>query len=449
MAPFKSSNTQKGGSSDLPKPFTSYECRSLVDKVDSFVGDRTQPKTDSLKHRSDKKQRKNKAETKNSMSFSTHEVETFQGTENHTSTPAHQDIQQKKRKRSKSLHANDINDANEGVLSGPFVSANNTPGLKNGLKRSKSFSAENAELLKIRNDKTLANQGNPERKKQKRSKSLSGINTKLSKIIAVRENGEDVKPEGPNNEEHTAVSADVKDSTALGKMKKPHRKSSLKIDDQNVSSQQTNYDSPTSPGQPAFRLAKSTPTRIEPPVVAGQNKPLEFRRPLFNPFFHLQKFSVQNPEPIWSLPKQTLEDTETSKLNTGQIWTLGTRNAGENSKSEPSDAKRTATTTGRVTKHDKTDAASPTPLPKKEQKRRGRPKKVKEPATAPVLLPAAAHTSVLSTSAQASGTLVQPIASLAALLGSGDRAERLMKKLEQDEQMLTLEAEAWHKAMKF
>ncbi|KAF6839882.1 hypothetical protein CPLU01_01479 [Colletotrichum plurivorum] len=448
MAPFKSSNTQKGGSSDLPKPFTSHESRSLVDKVDSFVRDRAQPTTDSLKHKSDKKKRKKKAETKNFMSLSTHEVETFQGTESHTSTPAHQDTQQKKRKRSKSLHANDVNDANEGVLLGPFVSPNYTPGLKKGLKRSKSFSAENAELLKIRNDETLANQGKPERKKHKRSKSLSGMNTKLSKIIAVRENGEAVKPKDPNSEEHTAVSADVKDSTALGKMKKPHRKSSLNIDDQNVSSEQTTYDNPTSPGQPAFRLAKSTPARIEPPVVAGQHRPPEFRRPLFNPFLHLQKFSVQNPEPIWSPPKQT-EDTETSELNAGQIWTPGTRDAGENSKSESSDAKRTVTTTGRVTKHDKTDAASPTPLPKKEQKRRGRPKKVKEPATAQVLLPPAAHTSVLSTPAQASGTLVQPAASLAALLGSGDRAEQLMKKLEQDKQMLNLEAEAWHKATKF
>ncbi|KAF6810716.1 hypothetical protein CSOJ01_06160 [Colletotrichum sojae] len=449
MAPYKSSNTRKGGSSDLPKPFTSHESRSLVDKVDSFVRDRAQPTTDSLKHKSDKKKMKKKAETKNSMSFSTHEVETSQGTESHTSTPAHQDIQQKKRKRSKSLRANDINDANEGVLPGPFVSPNNTPGLKKGLRRSKSFSAENAQLPEIRNDKTLANQGKPEKKKHKRSKSLSGMNTKLSKIIAVRENGEAVKPEDPNNEEHTAVSSDVKDSTALGKMKKPRRKSSLNIDDQNVSSEQTNYDNPTSPGQPAFRLAKSTPTRIEPPVVDGQHRPPEFRRPLFNPFFHLQKFSVQNPEPIWSPPKQTLEDTKTPELNAGQIWTPGTRNAGENSKSESSDAKRTATTTGRVTKHDKTDAASPTPLPKKEQKRRGRPRKVDEPATAQVLLPASAHTSVLSTSAQASGTLVQPTASLAALLGNGDRAEQLMKKLEQDKQMLTLEAEAWHKAKKF
>lgn len=327
--------------------------------------------TDSQKGKSDKKKKKKKknAEAKKSKSSFTNDVKTFQEPESHTSPAVHQDTQQKKRKRSKSLVAWDLNEPNDIESLGLSVAHNHATELKKGLKRSKSFSAEDVELPKSCDGETLADHGGPEKKKP-------------------------------------------------------------------------------------FRPVRSTPTRIEPPVVPGQPNQGKSnysgaRKTPFNPFFGLQKFSVQNPEPIYSLPTQLVAATKASELNPNQIRTASTRNAGENNESGSRDAKRAATARGRIAKHDKNDTDSPTPLPKKEQKKRGRPKKIKEPTAAQMSMPATARTLVSTTSAQASGTLPQLTTPLAALLGSGERAEQLIKKLEQDKQMLDLEAEAWRKAMKF
>ncbi|KAJ0318905.1 hypothetical protein COL5a_010394 [Colletotrichum fioriniae] len=252
------------------------------------------------------------------------------------------------------------------------------------------------------------------------------------------------KEDKTNTERDTPVhNAKVAEPTIIeGKKKQKLRSKSLSIaekDEQSatpdrIKDTKTSIDDPQKVTSSPSTALKG-PTRI--PVPATPDNRGSFIRSAgrtpFNPFLNLKPHSVQHPAPSF-VPEKS------PKSPGGQVWVLDTTGSRKQNKNHEDDAKSVTMTIGKVDTPHKFDQGSPTPPPKKEQKKRGRPKKVKEPL-APVS-PHRAGSSVKATTPRARAS-----SDLVALLGSPKRAKKLQKVLKEDKAMLEQEKKSWYKAV--
>ncbi|KAL2881566.1 hypothetical protein SGCOL_003133 [Colletotrichum sp. CLE4] len=231
-----------------------------------------------------------------------------------------------------------------------------------------------------------------------------------------------------------------------GKKKKKLRSKSLSIaekDEQATMPDKTegiksSIDGPqkatSSPG-----TALKGPTRIHPPLppATPENRGSFVRtagHTPYNPFLNLKPHSVQHPGPSFVREKSP-------KSAGGQVWVLDTTGSRKKqNKSHEDDTKSVTMTIGKVDTPHKVDQGSPTPPPKKDQKKRGRPKKTKEP-----LIPASPHCAGFA--AQTATPRARTSSDLAALLGSPKRAKKLQKVLKEDRAMLEQEKKSWYEAV--
>ncbi|EXF76366.1 hypothetical protein CFIO01_12062 [Colletotrichum fioriniae PJ7] len=271
------------------------------------------------------------------------------------------------------------------------------------------------------------------RKKCKKPKKAGHI---LDNVVAMEDK--------TNTERDTPVhNAKVAEPTIIeGKKKQKLRSKSLSIaekDEQSatpdrIKDTKTSIDDPQKVTSSPSTALKG-PTRI--PVPATPDNRGSFIRSAgrtpFNPFLNLKPHSVQHPAPSF-VPEKS------PKSPGGQVWVLDTTGSRKQNKNHEDDAKSVTMTIGKVDTPHKFDQGSPTPPPKKEQKKRGRPKKVKEPL-APVS-PHRAGSSVKATTPRARAS-----SDLAALLGSPKRAKKLQKVLKEDKAMLEQEKKSWYKAV--
>ncbi|KAK1451143.1 hypothetical protein CCUS01_11128 [Colletotrichum cuscutae] len=252
------------------------------------------------------------------------------------------------------------------------------------------------------------------------------------------------KDDKANTEPDTLVhNAKVDEPTTIeGKKRKKLRSTSLSIaekDEQSASPDKIK-DSKTSVDGPQKAMSSPStalkgPTRI--PIPATPDNRGSFIRTAgrtpFNPFLNLKPHSVQHPAPSF-VPEKS------PKSPGGQVWVLDTTGSRKQNKKHEDDAKSVTMTIGKVDTPHKFDQGSPTPPPKKEQKKRGRPKKVKEP-----LAPVTPHRA--GSSAKATTPRARASSDLAALLGSPKRAKKLQKVLKEDKAMLEQEKKSWYKAV--
>ncbi|KAI3544378.1 hypothetical protein CABS01_12517 [Colletotrichum abscissum] len=252
------------------------------------------------------------------------------------------------------------------------------------------------------------------------------------------------KDDKANTERDTLVhNAKVDEPTTIeGKKRKKLRSTSLSIaekDEQSASPDKIK-DSKTSVDGPQKAMSSPStalkgPTRI--PIPATPDNRGSFIRTAgrtpFNPFLNLKPHSVQHPAPSF-VPEKSPKSPD------GQVWVLDTTGSRKQNKNHEDDAKSVTMTIGKVDTPHKFDQGSPTPPPKKEQKKRGRPKKVKEP-----LAPVSPHRA--GSSAKATTPRARASSDLAALLGSPKRAKKLQKVLKEDKAMLEQEKKSWYKAV--
>ncbi|UQC86791.1 uncharacterized protein CLUP02_12293 [Colletotrichum lupini] len=266
---------------------------------------------------------------------------------------------------------------------------------------------------------------------------------KLKKVGHISDNVV-AKDDKANTERDTLVhNAKVDEPTTIeGKKRKKLRSTSLSIaekDEQSASPDKIK-DTKTSVDGPQKAMSSPStalkgPTRI--PIPATPDNRGSFIRTAgrtpFNPFLNLKPHSVQHPAPSF-VPEKS------PKSPGGQVWVLDTTGSRKQNKNHEDDAKSVTMTIGKVDTPHKFDQGSPTPPPKKEQKKRGRPKKVKEPL---------AHVSPHRAGSSAKATTPRARASsdLAALLGSPKRAKKLQKVLKEDKAMLEQEKKSWYKAV--
>ncbi|KAK1638356.1 hypothetical protein BDP81DRAFT_392954 [Colletotrichum phormii] len=244
----------------------------------------------------------------------------------------------------------------------------------------------------------------------------------------------------PDKSVHDATVAEP--TIIEGKKKKKLRSKSLSIaekDDQAAMPDRTkdtksSIDGPqkvaSSPG-----TALKGPTRIHPatPDNRGSFVRTAGHTP-YNPFLSFKPHSVQHPGPSF-VPEKS------PKSAGGQVWVLDTTGSRKKqNKSLEDDTKSVTMTIGKVDTPHKVDQGSPTPPSKKDQKKRGRPKKAKEP-----LVPVSPHRA--GPAAQTATPRARASSDLAALLGSPKRAKKLQKVLKEDRAMLEQEKKSWYEAV--
>ncbi|KXH28703.1 hypothetical protein CSIM01_08324 [Colletotrichum simmondsii] len=252
------------------------------------------------------------------------------------------------------------------------------------------------------------------------------------------------KKDKANTERDTPVhNAKVDEPTIIeGKKKKKLRSKSLSIaeKDEQTATPDKIKGIETSIGDPQKAMSSPStalkgPTRI--PIPATPDNHGSFIRTAgrtpFNPFLNLKPHSIQHPAPSF-VPEKS------PKSPGGQVWVLDTTGSRKQNKNQEDDAKSVTMTIGKVDTPHKFDQGSPTPPPKKEQKKRGQPKKVKEP-----LAPMSPHRA--GSSAKATTPRARASSDLAALLGSPKRAKKLQKVLKEDKAMLEQEKKSWYKAV--
>ncbi|KAF4777553.1 hypothetical protein HER10_EVM0003600 [Colletotrichum scovillei] len=252
------------------------------------------------------------------------------------------------------------------------------------------------------------------------------------------------KEDKANTERDTLVhNAKVHEPTIIeGKKKKKLRNKLLSSAEKNeqtatpdkIKDIETSIDGPQKATSSSSTALKG-PTRI--PIPATPDNRGSFIRTAgrtpFNPFLNLKPHSVQHPAPSF-VPEKS------PKSPGGQVWVLDTTGSRKQNKNYEEEAKSVTMTIGKVDTPHKFDQGSPTPPPKKEQKKRGRPKKVKEP-----LAPVSPHRA--GSSAKATTPRARASSDLAALLGSLKRAKKLQKVLKEDKAMLEQEKKSWYKAV--
>ncbi|KAK7449467.1 hypothetical protein Landi51_05891 [Colletotrichum acutatum] len=252
------------------------------------------------------------------------------------------------------------------------------------------------------------------------------------------------KEDKANTERGTPIhNAKVAELTVVeGKKEKKLRNKSLSIaekDEQSatpdkIKDTKTSIDGPQKATSSPSTALKG-PTRI--PIPATPDNRGSFIRTAgrtpFNPFLNLKPHSVQHPAPSF-VPEKS------PKSPGGQVWVLDTTGSRKQNNIHEDDAKSVTLTIGKVDTPHKFDQGSPTPPPKKEQKKRGRPKKIKEP-----LAPVSPHRAGSATKATTSRARAS--SDLAALLGSPKRAKKLQKVLKDDKAMLEQEKKSWYKAV--
>ncbi|KZL88250.1 hypothetical protein CI238_01190 [Colletotrichum incanum] len=188
------------------------------------------------------------------------------------------------------------------------------------------------------------------------------------------------------------------------------------------------------------------PTRIEPQITPVAPFLETAGRTLLNPWSGFRRtFSIQNPEPV-NAPEESTGGAV--KAQDGQVWVLTTTGSRKKKRyRKDSDTKSVTMTIGKVDAPTKVDQGSPTPPPKKDQKKRGRPKKVKVPLMSLESRPATFQGQMSAPGVRASEDLIRLITPYAALLGSDERAESLNKLLEKDKELLREEKKTWFKAV--
>ncbi|OHE90690.1 hypothetical protein CORC01_14019 [Colletotrichum orchidophilum] len=252
----------------------------------------------------------------------------------------------------------------------------------------------------------------------------------------------------PEKSVHNTVVAELTIIQGRKKKKKLRSKSLVfaKEDDHAVTPDKTEdmkhsiHDSQKATLFPNATLKGPTPIHPPlPPVTPVYRGPFiqTAGRALFNPFSNLKPFSIQHLGPS-SVRSKTTESTEESpKVPDGQTWVLDTTGSRKRQKkSHGDDAKSVTMTIGKVDTPHKVDQGSPTPPPKKEQKKRGRP-----------LAPMSSQPAI--SAGQMSITGVRASSDLAALLGNPKRAKKLQKVLKEDKATLEQEKKSWFEAMGF
>ncbi|KZL64467.1 hypothetical protein CT0861_09079 [Colletotrichum tofieldiae] len=196
---------------------------------------------------------------------------------------------------------------------------------------------------------------------------------------------------------------------------------------------------------PTAKPTLKGPTRIEPPVTPVAPFLETAGRTRLNPWSDFRRtFSIQTPEPVYA----PVESTEATKAQDSQVWVLSTTGSRKKNRNRnDSDTKSVTMTIGKVDAPSNVDQGSPTPPPKKEQKQRGRPKKVKGPLMPLESRPATSQGQMSAPGVRASEDLIHLITPYATLLGSGERAESLNKLLQKDKELLKEEKKTWFKAV--
>ncbi|EFQ28866.1 uncharacterized protein GLRG_04010 [Colletotrichum graminicola M1.001] len=165
------------------------------------------------------------------------------------------------------------------------------------------------------------------------------------------------------------------------------------------------------------KRALKGPTRIRPPVIPVPSFFETAGRTPLNPWSAYRRASIEHIE-------------KAEKPQDDQVWVLGTTGSRKKGGLEDSDTKIFTKTIGKVDAPTKVDQSSPTPLPKKDQKKKTRlSRKVKKPVVPLDSLPEIAQGKTSVPGVRVSEDLVRLITPYAALLGSVERAESLNKLL--------------------
>ncbi|TDZ65906.1 hypothetical protein CTRI78_v003472 [Colletotrichum trifolii] len=277
------------------------------------------------------------------------------------------------------------------------------------------------------------------KKKHRKSKSLTADTEAVSGVdhdVVSRDQASTVQHEiqvAPID----ATSMQGEDNAAMGgeETKKKKSRGTKSSEDRGMEKPSTSDTTPLSGQSAKFQ------TRIDPPAVSTpSDSHLDSRRYRFNPFA-----SLLNPSAVPLGPANTTAESQnatktakTPKTHDEEGLSLNTQDSRKH--------KKKSTVQGAALAADKPETAQQTDqesaaLVPNEPKKRGRPKKAKQPAVTQGVSTSSAE--ILSPSTYDPEELVQPI------LPKGKYQHRLefLKQLEEDKKKLALEAEAWRKAM--
>ncbi|OLN81085.1 hypothetical protein CCHL11_09709 [Colletotrichum chlorophyti] len=189
------------------------------------------------------------------------------------------------------------------------------------------------------------------------------------------------------------------------------------------------------------------PTRINTPATSAISRLVNAGRTPFNPWQGLRSFSTQNPEPI-HVCEDNMERVEKSpKQKHTQKWVLDATGSRKKTKGSDTDVKKITMSIGKVTTPHKMDQGSPTPLPKKEVRKRGRPKKAKKSVAAGELRDSTHPGQTPVSHIGASDDLVRVITPPAAAIMIGGFSARSQALRENDKKVLEEEKRRWYEAL--